>query len=419
MANEKTKLTKRAVDAAALPASGETRLWDQDLTGFCLRVYPSGRKVYAVKYRVGARQRWFTIGEHGDPWTPESARAKAKAIIGGAAEGRDAAALKRADRAALTVSELADLYLRDGPATRPSKRASSWAADASNLRRHIQPLLGARLARDVTRADVGRMVRSITEGETAADVKTRKQGRAIVTGGAGAAARALAALRAMYTWAAEHQHVTGDNPAKGLRLPAGNSSERYLSDKEAAGLFAALAKLEAAETITAGQASIFRLLLLTGARRDEIAALRWSEVDLARKRLVLPPERTKAGGKSGERRIPLNTLALDILQAQPRDEDAVWVFPAAKGKSGHTTAAGKVWREKVRPAAELSGVRIHDLRHSFASFAVADGASLPMIGKALGHKNSRSTERYAHLADDPLRALSERVAGRVAGRRDD
>jgi len=416
MANERAKLTKRAVDAAQPPATGEARLWDDELTGFCLRLYASGRKVYAVKYRVGARQRWFTIGEHGDPWTPDGARTKAKSVIGAAAEGRDPASDKRADRAALAVAELIDLYLADGPATKPAKRAASWAVDASNLNRHARPLLGSKLARDVSRADVGRMVQAVTEGETAADVKTKKQGRAIVRGGPAAAARALAAVRAMYAWGLEHKHLTGENPAKGVRLAASSSPERYLSDTEAAGLFATLDGLEAAGKVTPAQAAIFRLLLLTGARRDEVAALRWSEVDFARKRLVLPPERTKGGGRSGEKRIALNTVALAILEAQPRPEGAVWVFPATKGKSGHTTSAGKVWREKVRPAAKLAGVRLHDLRHSFASFALADGASLPMIGKALGHANSRSTERYAHLADDPLRALSERVAGRLGGK---
>jgi hypothetical protein len=107
------------------PVSGEARLWDTELTGFCLRAYASGRKVYALKYRVSGRQRWFTIGEHGDPFTPDTARAKARAIIGAAAEGKDATAAKRADRAAVTVSELIDLYLQDGPATKPSKRATS------------------------------------------------------------------------------------------------------------------------------------------------------------------------------------------------------------------------------------------------------------------------------------------------------
>lgn len=413
MANDRAKLTKRAVDAAPVPASAEARVWDQELTGFCLRIYPTGRKVYAVKYRVGSRQRWFTIGEHGDPWTPDTARAKAKAIIGGAAEGNDAAAVKRADRAALTVAELIDLYLSDGPATKPAKRATSWAVDASNLNRHVRPQLGQKLARDVTRQDAGKLVGAVTAGETAADIRTKKQGRAIVTGGPAAAARALGSLRAMFAWAAEHGHTTGENPAKGVKLAANGSSERYLSDKEAAALFQTLTALESEGAISTAQASIFRLLLLTGARRNEIAGLRWSEVDLERRRLVLPPQRTKAGGKSGERRIPLNSLALEILEGLPRPHGAVWVFPASKGKPGHTTSAPKVWREKVCPAAKLSGVRLHDLRHSFASFAVADGASLPMIGKALGHANSRSTERYAHLADDPLRALSERVAGRL------
>lgn len=195
------------------------------------------------------------------------------------------------------------------------------------------------------------------------------------------------------------------------------SAVERLSVKEAEALFAAINKLVADKEIAAKHAAIFKLLLLTGARRNEIAALRWSEVDLERELLVLPPARTKAGGKSGDRRIAINSLALEILKAQPRLKGAVFVFPADKGKSGHTTTAGKVWRVKVQPAAKMAGLRIHDLRHSFASFALADGASLPLIGKALGHSSSRSSERYAHVKDDPLCVLSEGVAGRLGAKK--
>jgi integrase len=423
--SRRVRIGKRAVDAAQIPAEGETRLWDEALPGFCLRLYSNGRRVYAVKCRLVGRQRWFTIGEHGKPWvddkgvagdlTAERARDRAERIVGDAKRGIDPEA-KRAAGKGETVGELIDHYLKDGPTTRPNKRASSWAADRSNLERHVRPQIGAKLLSEVARTDVTAMLKAITEGATKADIKTRKQGRAIVTGGEGVAHRVLACGRAMISWAIEHHVHDGPNPFTGIKLPPRPAAERFLSDKEATALFDALAKLETSKAVSPKHAAIFKLLLLTGARRNEIAALRWSEVDLDRKILILPPARTKAGGKSGDRRIQLNSLAVTILRAQPRKKGCAYVFPADKGKSGHTTAAPKIWREKVLPAAKLDGVRIHDLRHSFASFALADGASLALIGKALGHASSRSTERYAHIGDDPLRALAEGVAGRLEGK---
>lgn len=431
----KDKISKRSVDAMAPPETGEARLWDEKLAGFCVRAYaptartPVGRKVYAVKYRVDGRQRWFTIGEHGQPWTDrngvtgdltaERARTEAEIVLGDAKRGADPATIKRERRKSLRVSELIDLYLKEGPATKPAKRATSWATDRVNLERHVKPTLGSRLASEIEKADMGRLVKSVTEGATAADVKTKKRGRSIVKGGPAAAERALATARAMFSWAIDHGHLPGPNPAKGIKLAASGSSERFLSEEEAHAVFAAIDALEAELEITEAQAAIFRLLLLTGARRNEIAGLKWTEVDLSRKWLSLPPTRTKAGAKTGERRIHLNRAAVEILSSLPRPRGnkapgSAWLFPASRGAKGHTTTASKVWKDKVVPKAKLAGVRVHDLRHSFASFALADGVSLPMIGKALGHANSRSTERYAHLADEPLRALSEGVAERLA-----
>lgn len=409
---KRQKLTKRAVDAATVPATGESRVWDDELTGYCLRIYPSGRKVYALKYRVAGRQRWMTIGEHGNPWTPDDARATAKTALLEAGSGSDPS-LKKRLRDDLTVSKLIALYLDEGPRSKPDKRAGSWASDRSNLERHVKPTIGRRLVSGLSKNDITRMTAAITNGDTAAIEKTKPRGRAVVTGGAGIAARCFSTARAMFAWSIEEGYSLAPNPCAGVKLAARPSAERFMSEVQALDLMKALAALEAEKVISTRQAAIFRLLLLTGARRVEIAGLRWSEVDFDRQRLVLPPARTKAGGKSGERRITLNTAAVAILKdlEKTRNRDK-FVFPATKGESGHTTAEGKVWREKVLPRAKLTGVRIHDLRHSFASFALADGASLALIGKALGHASSRATERYAQLADDPLRSMTELMADR-------
>lgn len=414
---KKQRLTKRTVDAAPVPATGEIRVWDSDLSGYCLRVYPTGRKVYAVKYRVGGRQRWLTIGEHGNPWTPDAARDEAARVLLEAERGNDPAEAKRS-RTDLLVSELIDLYLTEGPKSRPNKRAVSWQQDRSGLTRHAKPLIGRRLAAGLTKADLTRMVADIASGKTATVEKTRKRGKAIVTGGNGTASRTYASVRAMFSWAVEEGIIPPPNPCDGvkLKLAAPPSAERFLSDTQAADLWAALAALEREGEVSPRQAAIFRLLLLTGARRTEIAGLCWSEVDLEKARLVLPPERTKAGARTGERRIALNAQAVAILSdlARTKGRDR-YVFPARRGTSGHTTAEGKLWREKVLPRAKLAGVRIHDLRHSFASFALADGASLALIGKALGHADARTTERYAKLTDDPVREMAQRIGSRFGG----
>lgn len=413
---KRQKLTKRAVDAAQVPLTGETRVWDDELSGFCLRVYPSGRKVYALKYRVAGRQRWLTIGEHGNPWTPDQARDTAKAGLLQAGQGHDPATKKRL-RDDLTVSKLIALYLEEGPGSKPDKRAGSWASDRSNLERHVGPTIGRRLVSGLAKGDITRMTSAITNGDTATNEKTKARGRAIVTGGAGIAARCFSTARAMFAWSIDEGYSLGPNPCAGVKLAARPSAERFMSEKQAADLMTALSALEREGVISTRQAAIFRLLLMTGARRVEIAGLRWSEVDFERSRLILPPARTKAGGKSGERRITLNSAAMAILRdlEKTRKRES-YVFPATKGESGHTTTEGKVWREKVLPRAQLTGVRIHDLRHSFASFALADGASLALIGKALGHASSRATERYAQLADDPLRTMTERMADRFSGK---
>ena len=185
----KIRITKRAVDSMTAPSEGEARIWDTDLKGFLLRVYPTGRKVYAVKCRVGRLQRIHTIGEHGSPWTPDMARKAAAEAIRLARAGRDPSAEKKAAKAALTVADLIDRYLADGPATKPAKRASTWAIDASNLDRHIRPLLGRKIANAVSKADAARSIRDIADGKTAKNERTGPRGRARVTGGEGVARR--------------------------------------------------------------------------------------------------------------------------------------------------------------------------------------------------------------------------------------
>lgn len=406
------KITKRAVDALEIPTTGETRLWDTEVKGFHIRAHPTGRKVYALRYRRGTVQRTLTIGRHGSPWTPDLAREEAVQIIARVASGLDPAADKRAERKASTVSALIDIYLEDGPATKPAKRARTWLDDASNLKRHIKPLLGSRLASDVTKSDAAKAIRDITEGRTAKTEKTKKRGVARVTGGPGVARRTRITAAAMYAWGIEHGLVT-NNPFAGVRLTAAPVKERFLSPSEMKSLWTAVGELEATKGINPTFADAIRLLLLTGARKTEILGLKWSEVALGRRVLTLPPERTKAGGKTGERRIRLSSEASTILARRHGASDGDLVFPAS-GAAGHAVGL----RRPFKRACDLAGlpdVRVHDLRHSYASALLASGHSLPLIAQALGHAGTRTTERYAHLADDPLQAAASEVADLVFG----
>lgn len=430
-ATTKAKLTKRAVDAAAVPAKGEpdARVWDTELKGFFLRVYSTGRKVYAVKCRVNGRQCIHTIGVHGSPWTPDKARGAADEALRLARSGTDPSAERKAAREALTVAELVKLYIGEGPATKPAKRASTWATDASNLNRHIVPLLGRRIANEVTKADAARAVRDISTGKTAKTEKSeKKRGVARVTGGEGTARRTRITAAAMFAWGVEHGYVAG-NPFAAVKLGAPPVRERFLSTEEVGRLLDALMKLEAEAGLAPAFADATRLLLLTGARKSEILELRWSEVDFERKLLSLPPERTKAGGKTGVRRINLAPAALSILsrrlaaftaaatagagKASPLDpRSGEFVFPAVRGDGGHAIGLRRAFK-RVCKVAKLEGVRLHDLRHTFASLLVAQGQSLFLVSKLLGHANARTTERYAHLASDPLQLAVEGLASVV------
>jgi integrase len=402
------KLTKRTVDAAGVPASGETFLWDDDLRGFGLRVYASGRRSFVVQYRLrggrGGRTRRIVLGEYGK-MTPDEARRRAVQVLAAVDDGRDPAAERDEARSALTVADLADVYLAEGPAAKPNKRAATWATDSSNIARHIKPLLGRKPAKALTQADVAKFQADVAAGRSRADVRTGFRGRAIVEGGRGTAARSLAVLGAMLQFAVGRRLIPG-NPAKGVRLLKGEAKERFLSEAEVALLGDTLAAMQTEHRLSANAANAVRLLLLTGCRKSEITSLRWDWVDFERGCLRLPTSKT------GAKVVALAAAALELLAGlRERDPAGAWVLRAARGEGAYM-GLQKDW-ERIRKEAGLDGVRLHDLRHSFASFAVADGHTLFLVGKALGHRQTRTTEIYAHLSDDPLRQLADRTASRI------
>ena len=410
------RLTKQLLDGATANAlDGEVFLWDADVKGFGVRIKPTGVKSYVLKYRIATRTRRYTISKVGSPYTVEEARHIAADMLRGIHAGHDPMQVKATARQALTLGELADLYLAEGPAEKPNKKASSWVTDSSNINRHIRPLLGRKLAKSLTQADIARFQADVASGKTAADLKTKKQGRAIVRGGKSTAARSLAVLGATLQFAVARGILTA-NPAKGVKLLRSERKERFLSEIEIARLADILAQMEV-EGLNKNAASAIRLLLLTGCRKDEILSARWEYVDFEQQCLRLPDSKT------GAKVVPLAAAALAIFAALPRPDSDGWIFPARRPPKGmgrlktniapgHYTGLQKAW-ENIRDRAGLPGLRLHDLRHSFASFAVADGATLFMVGKVLGHKQTRTTEIYAHLAADPVRAVADRAANRI------
>ncbi len=398
------KLTKTVVDRAE-PGQADYFLWDADLKGFGIKVAKGGRKSYVCKYRVGtgrsAPTRRMTIGAHGSPWTVDQARIEVRKLLGRAANGEDPAKEKQDAKNQITVAELCDLYLEQGVAT---KKPSTIATDKGRIERHIKPLLGRKRVPDVTRADIKRFLQDVANDKTAKDVKSGLRGRAIVRGGKGAATRTVGLLGGIFAYAFDCGLIE-INPVHGVKRFPDKKGQRYLSQQELVALGTALTDGEKnGENPFA--IAVIKLLIFTGARKNEIQGLHWDEVDFQSGYLRL------ADSKTGQKAIPLNAGALEILSNLVKQEASEYVFPSFGG-STHYVGTPRVWT-KIRAAAGLDDVRLHDLRHSFASIAVSGGASLPIIGALLGHSDSSTTQRYAHLQDDPLKAASDAVGSKIA-----
>lgn len=401
------KITKRAVDNLAPGDAEETVLWDTEVKSFGIRARISGAKSYILHYRAGtgrgAKLRKLTIGKHGSPWTPETARAEAKRLLAEVLAGRDPATVRQEDRKAMTFGELIDLYLTEGVS---HKKASTLKADRSRIEHHLRPLLGRLRANRIGRADVERMRDAVTVGKTAEKIESGEKRRSgsIATGGKGVAAQCVALVGAIFSFASDRGLVS-DNPARGVKKATVRKIERFLSENEITRLSDALE----AETQRSGNpypAAAIRLLLLTGCRKSEITNLWWAHVDFERQCLRLPDSKT------GAKIVYLNAPALALLQELPHLANNPRVIPGTRSDSA-SAAIDKVW-SRVRKAAALDGVRLHDLRHSFASVGAAGGLSLPIIGALLGHKHATTTARYAHLSADPLRAANDAVGARIA-----
>lgn len=271
-------------------------IWDSAVAGFGARRQRSDAVSYVLLYRTAeGRSRRHTIGRHGAPWTPETARDEARRLLGDVAKGEDPAAEKQTKRQAVTVGELCTQYLADADAGRllvrggKAKKPLTLASDRGRIERHIIPLLGRLAVAAVTKQDVEKFMHAVAAGDTAKTSKTKPRGVSKVRGGRGVATRSVGLLGAIFTYAVDH-HMRTDNPAHRVRKFAENKRERRMADGEYAALAAGLA---AAGNIWPPAVACLRFLVLTGWRSGEAVALRWQDVDLVRRVAVLPD--TKSG----------------------------------------------------------------------------------------------------------------------------
>jgi integrase len=401
-------LTKRAVDAAR-PKDREYFIWCASTPGFGLRVYPSGRKIFICQVRVGSTTRRVKIGAYG-AFTVDQARQRASGIARAAAEGRDPQREKSEARSAITVRHLCDEYLNAARAglvlTRfgRAKSPSTVAIDEGRIERHIKPLIGSLRARDVTRTDVQRMADRIAQGKTAGVFKGKSRGKAVVTGGAGSAARVVGLLGGMFSWAEKRGLVRGPNPTRGTETVRSATKDRILSTSE---LFALGKAINAAEAKSPAAAAAVRMIALTGMRREEACGLRWSEVDTGAHCLRL--ERTKTGRSIR----PIGSHAIAILNHlyKARASDT-WVFPN-RNNTGSADLKDSI--AAIFDAADLKDARAQELRRTFASMSDAEGYSESTIGELLGHARRGVTSRYyVRRPDAALIAAADRVSAAIA-----
>ena len=379
------KITKRTVDALQ-PAERERVVWDDDIKGFGVRVHPTGRKVYIVKYRHEGRSIKATIGPHG-PITPAAARARAAEIVTLARTGRDLEGKTPHTRAdGFTMAELARRFLDEyAPG---HLKPGSVVLYRQIIGRRILPRLGKRRVADIGRADVAALHSEMHSVP-------------------GHANRTLGVLSRMLTMAELWEmRPEGVNPCRYVKKYPERRRERFLSDGEYRRLGAALRDAEREGFASPAAIAAIRLLMLTGCRSGEILSLRWEDVDLERGELRLPDSKT------GAKIVYLGDPVMEVLRGIQGREDSPWVIPGLK-RGAHLALLYKPWGLILKRAG-IRNLRIHDLRHSFASSGLLVGEGLPMIGKLLGHNKVQTTARYAHLADDPVKSAANRISSRIA-----
>jgi integrase len=417
----KAKITKRLVDVlkkeiADGGLNADRTVFDSDDLGFVLRVRKSGGMSYAVEYKAGrgrgAPTRRVTIGRVGK-LPPDEAREAAKKILGSVALGEDPAAEKLRQRRSQPLSDVIENFLTQHAEAKRKPSSAAWMRDA--LERIVKPALGAKRPHAVTRPDIARLHSSMNDRPIQAN-------------------RTLAILSSLCSWAGKNGYVAeGYNPARGVEKFPERARERFLTSEELSRLGDVLrtgetiglpwqvdetkpgAKHAAAPSkrwtkLDPFAVAAIRLLILTGARLREILHAKWEHVDLERGVIFLPDSKT------GKKPIYISAPALVVIAGLPRMQGNPFIIAGAKNGAPRADLK-KPWAA-VTKGAGLPGLRIHDLRHSFASVGAGASLGLPVIGKLLGHSQPATTARYAHLDADPMRRAIERIGATISAAMD-
>jgi integrase len=375
------RISEKLVRAIEPPERGNKIAYDDALRGFGVRVTAGGARSFILNYRVAGRERRYTIGKH-PAWSAAAARIEAADLRQRVDRGEDPMEERREDREAPTMGTACDRYIEEHL---PKKRPSSRRNDTAMIENIIRPRWGAWKLADVDFTDVDKL-------HTSMKATPYRANRCI------ALVSKLFNLSIRWRWRL-------DNPAKGVEKFPEVKRRRYLSTDELGRLTAALAGHNDQKV-----ANVVRLLLLTGARKGEVLGARWDDIDLERATWTKPAALTK---QRSEHVVPLSAPTRQLLAEMRESTTGDFLFPGRDPEKPLTDI--KTSWARICKAADLEGVRLHDIRHTYASILASAGLSLPVIGALLGHTQPATTQRYAHLFDDPLRQAAERVGAIVTG----
>ena len=368
---EKMQFTKKAI-AALEPVPGKrVSVYDETQKGLCIRITPAGAKAFYCVRKVDGRVEWIRIGDAAAV-TIETARTTAAGIINQIAAGTNPAEQKRIKKAEMTFSDLFAEWVKDCRA----KGKKSLSNDERNYRLHLQGIAKKKLS-EIERSHIRALHQKVSTGA------------GIYQGN-----RVLALIRAVFNFGITALDIPGlSNPAAGLKMNREESRDRRLHPDEMPRFFEALAAEENPD-----MRDYVMLSLLTGARRSNVLAMTWAEINMERRTWAIPGSKAKAKDNIT---VPLTDAAIDVLQARAEVSGAKgWVFPGT-GKTGHLVEPKKGWARLLQRAG-IEDLRLHDLRRSLASFQIDAGVSLAVIGKGLGHHSQQTTAVYARLTQDPV-----------------
>ncbi len=376
------KLTKRTIDAAKPDLMRDYFIWDDDMPGFGLRVLRSGMKTYQVQYRHGGRTRRNSIGKHGTI-TPDEARKIAKELLGRVAKGDNPAEERAIHRGASSVAEVCERFMKEYVPIHCKETTAKEYRRSVDL--FIKPTIGTRKAPDIIRTDIAKLHHNLRDKPYQAN-------------------RTLGVLSVIFNqceiWGLRPD---GSNPCRHVKKYTEKKRERFLSEEELKRLWDTLDNCEQEGTESAAACNTYRLLILTGCRLGEIQTLKW---DYIKEDGIYLPD-----SKTGAKKVYIGQAVHDTLTKIKRAPDNPYVIPGTV-KGQHLTDLQRPWR-RIRSKAEINDLRIHDLRHSFASFGLSSGLSLAEIGKLLGHSQVQTTSRYAHLAEKITQKAAERTSGSI------